>query len=103
MSVPAGNGERSRNIERARLSGAAPICYSIAMSALTKEAIARMTPPERLDLIGDLCDSLDDAATPLSEQQRVEIERRLQASRDDPSGALDWRVFKQELAHRSQN
>jgi putative addiction module component (TIGR02574 family) len=46
--------------------------------------ISRLSVAERLDLIGDLCDSL--SAEALTSVQQVELARRIGAGMDD----LDW-------------
>jgi len=33
----------------------------------------------------------------LTDAQRAELDRRLQAHRDDPSAAIPWEVFRKEL------
>jgi len=51
------------------------------MKAVTKPVIdiAALTPKERLELIGELWDSLDATDVELTEEQRVELDRRLDA------------------------
>ena len=39
--------------------------------------ISQLSPKERLDLIGQLCDSLDAESVPLTAAQEAEIDRRL--------------------------
>jgi len=39
--------------------------------------ISQLSPEERLSLIGELWDSLDAPQLPLSEEQRVELRRRM--------------------------
>lgn len=53
------------------------------MSILTAEEITRLTPSERLALIGELWDSLRDTELPLPEPQRAELERRLASFEED--------------------
>lgn len=71
------------------------------MNTLTFEQIARLSPPERLELIGELWDSLGDADVPLSSAQRVELERRLDSFARDRAGAVTWDALKAELAARA--
>ena len=71
------------------------------MSALTPEDINRMTPAERLSLIGDLWDSLGDADVPLLPAQRTELERRLARFDEEAARAITWDQFKAKLAKRA--
>ena len=47
------------------------------MERLTDDELARLTPPERLALISQLWDSLEDEQLPLTAAQRTELDRRL--------------------------
>jgi putative addiction module component (TIGR02574 family) len=71
------------------------------MSTLTFEEIARLSPPERLALIGDLWDSLSDAELPVAPAQRVELERRMDSFERDRGGGVTWEQLKAELAARA--
>ena len=71
------------------------------MSTLTFEEIARLSPPERLALIGDLWDSLSDAELPVAPAQRVELERRMDSFERDRAGGVTWEQLKAELAARA--
>jgi putative addiction module component (TIGR02574 family) len=72
------------------------------MNALTRTQITRLSPPERLALIGDLWDSLSDTEIPLSPDQATEIERRLASFDHDRSSAVTWEQLKNELAVRAR-
>ncbi len=52
--------------------------------------IAQMTPDERLDLIGELWDSLTPADVPLSDEQRAELNRRLDRLDAEGSRGSAW-------------
>lgn len=69
------------------------------MRVLTREEIARLSPSERLLLIGDLWDSLDGA--PMPDAQAAELERRLASFEDDVAQGVTWQQLKAELAARS--
>ena len=69
------------------------------MKTLTRDEIRSLSPSERLMLIGDLWDSLDDA--PLSPAQAAELERRLSTVKDDLAEAVTWDELKAELAARA--
>jgi putative addiction module component (TIGR02574 family) len=71
------------------------------MPTLTSGEISRLSPPERLALIGELWDSLGDAETPTSSAQRQELERRLASFDKDKSQATTWEELKAELAART--
>jgi putative addiction module component (TIGR02574 family) len=60
-----------------------------------------LTPAERLDLIGDLWDSLDhDNLPPLTKEQIEEMKRRLAEHHADPDSALSWQEVRAELRSR---
>lgn len=71
------------------------------MPILTHEEIARLSPPERLALIGDLWDSISDAALPVPPMQRRELVRRLASFDQDLTQAVSWEELKAELAARA--
>lgn len=77
-------------------SSAGPIVPG--MKTLTRDEIRRLSPSERLTLIGDLWDSLDDA--PLAAAQASELERRLASLDDDLADAVTWDQLKAELGRR---
>jgi putative addiction module component (TIGR02574 family) len=72
-----------------------------AMPTLTREEIARLSPGERLRLIGDLWNSLEEADLPLSAPQRAELERRLADFEQDRTQSVTWEQLKAELGRRS--
>ena len=71
------------------------------MTTLTRDEIARLTPPERLALIGDLWDSITDAELSTPPAQRRELERRLASFDQDRTQAVTWEHLKAELAARA--
>lgn len=71
------------------------------MTTLTRDDIARLSPPERLALIGGLWDSLSDAEWPTSPAQRHELQSRLASFEQDRAQAKSWELFKAELATRA--
>jgi putative addiction module component (TIGR02574 family) len=72
------------------------------VTTLTHDEIDRLSPPERLALIGDLWDSLADAELPLAPAQRREIARRLASLDEDRAEAVTWEQLKAELASRAR-
>lgn len=59
--------------------------------------IEQLTPAERLDLIERLWDSLSEDDVPVTDAQRGELERRLDAlDREGPIG-VPWEQLREEL------
>lgn len=67
---------------------------------LTIEEITRLTPQDRLALIGQLWDSLDDAAVHVTQAQEKELARRLATFETDRGQGVSWDVLKADLAKR---
>jgi len=59
--------------------------------------IAGLSLKERLDLIGDLCDSLEEAELPLSEQLKAELDRRNAGFAEDRAHAAPWSEVRDRL------
>ncbi len=70
------------------------------MRTLTREEIARLSPEERLSLIGELWDSLQDEQVPLPEAQRAELARRLSTLDQQRDTFTTWEELRTELAKR---
>jgi putative addiction module component (TIGR02574 family) len=63
--------------------------------------LLELSPAERLDLIGDLWDSLDPAdLPPPTAKQIAEIERRLTEHPANPDRVLSWEEVRAELRSR---
>lgn len=64
--------------------------------------IDRLSIPERLELIGEIWDSLAESGEelPLPEWHRPEIERRRAAAEADPGAGIPWEVVKDRLTNR---
>jgi putative addiction module component (TIGR02574 family) len=71
------------------------------MPTLTHDEITRLSPEERLMLIGELWDSLDPADVPVTSIQRAELRRRLDSFDQDRSGGITWEQLKAQLARRA--
>ena len=60
-----------------------------------------LTPAERLRLAQDLWDSVDDAVgvdvLPLTDEQRAELDRRLDDLEANPEEAVSWEETKQNI------
>jgi putative addiction module component (TIGR02574 family) len=70
------------------------------MELLTDDELVRLTPPERLALISQLWDSLEDGQVPLTATQQVELDRRLASLDQDRSKGNTWATLKAELEQR---
>jgi putative addiction module component (TIGR02574 family) len=70
------------------------------MHALTTDEIDRLSPEERLALIGELWDSLDDSDVPLTPAQTAELERRLANFESERGSGMTWEALKTELRQR---
>lgn len=64
--------------------------------------ISRLTPKERLDLIGELWDSLSAADVQLTPAQQAELDRRLMTFDADRREAIPWEDVDAELDRRSR-
>ncbi len=64
--------------------------------------ITRLTPQERLDLIGELWDSLTAEDVPLTPAQQAELDRRLATFEDDRRAGISWQDLDAELDRRSR-
>ena len=70
------------------------------MDLLTHDELARLTPPERLALIAQLWDSLEDEQLPLTAAQRAELDSRLGSLDQDRPEGITWAALKAELEQR---
>lgn len=70
------------------------------MQNLDSDELARLSPEERLALIGQLWDSLADSEIPLPEAQQAELVRRLSTLDEDRKQAVTWEQLRIELARR---
>ena len=62
-------------------------------------SIRELSVTERLQLLEDIWDSIleDEAAPPLSESQRAEIDRRLEAYDANPGSGRPWTEVRERL------
>jgi putative addiction module component (TIGR02574 family) len=70
------------------------------MEFLTPDELVRLTPPERLALISQLWDSLEEDHLPLTASQRAELDRRLTTLDQDRREGITWAALKAELEQR---
>ena len=59
--------------------------------------ISRLSPKERLDLIGELWDSLTTEEVQLTPAQERELERRIASFDDDAKNAIPWESIDREF------
>ena len=70
------------------------------MELLSPDEIGRLTPSERLALIAQLWDSLQQDELPLTEAQRAELESRLASLDEGRRNGVTWANLKAELEQR---
>jgi putative addiction module component (TIGR02574 family) len=70
------------------------------MDVLKHDELVRLTPPERLALISQLWDSLENDQLPLTAAQQAELDRRLDNLHEDRSNGVTWEALKAELEQR---
>jgi putative addiction module component (TIGR02574 family) len=70
------------------------------MENLTQDELERLTPPERLALISQLWDSLENDQLPLTAAQRAELDSRLATLDQDRREGITWAALKAELEQR---
>jgi putative addiction module component (TIGR02574 family) len=70
------------------------------MELLTRDELVRLTPPERLALISQLWDSLEDDHLPATAAQRAELDSRLATLDLDRREGIAWATLKTELEQR---
>ena len=76
--------------------------YPQSMERITHDEIVRLSPPERLTLISQLWDSLDQDQLPLTEAQMNELDRRLSSIDRDRKEGVTWEALKADLEQRSR-
>ncbi len=70
------------------------------MDLLTHDELVRLTPPERLALISQLWDSLEEEQLPVTAAQRAELDSRLSTLDQDRREGVTWAALKAELEQR---
>ncbi len=70
------------------------------MKLLTQDELVRLTPPQRLALISQLWDSLEEDQLPLTAAQRTELDSRLATLDRDRREGITWAALKAELEQR---
>lgn len=69
------------------------------MSKITLGELSELSVTERIELVQDLWDSVveDEAAVPVTPEQKAELDRRLEAYENDPEAGASWEVVKARL------
>jgi putative addiction module component (TIGR02574 family) len=67
---------------------------------ITRDMIDQLSIEERLELIGELCESLEDEAVPITRAQAEEIDRRLASYESDRNDAITWDELKARIQRR---
>jgi len=88
------------SIVRRPIAFARIVFYARHMDLLTHDELVRLTAPERLALISQLWDSLEDDHIPLTAAQRVELDSRLATLDQDRRDGITWTDLKTELEQR---
>lgn len=72
------------------------------MALPTSDEIVRLSVSERLALISQLWDSLDDNQVSLTVAQREELDQRLDSFDQDLEDTVTWAELRTELEQRSR-
>jgi putative addiction module component (TIGR02574 family) len=68
----------------------------------SKIDIKGLTRQERLTLLEEIWDSLEPADVPLTEEQRVELDARLDDMERDPAPGIPWEEVLREIRERGR-
>jgi putative addiction module component (TIGR02574 family) len=72
------------------------------MKILSREDIDQMSDAEKLELIDELWDSLEDKAFPLTPEQMAELDRRMETFGEDVKHAITWDELEAKLIAREK-
>jgi putative addiction module component (TIGR02574 family) len=64
--------------------------------------IAKLTPQQRLDLIGELWDSLSAEDVRLSPAHETELARRMATFENDAHSAVPWEAIQAEISAKAR-
>jgi len=73
------------------------------MSRLARSDMLKLSVPERIQLVEDIWDSIAELPqeVPLTEAQKAELDRRLDAYRQDPTGGSPWEEVRERIWARA--
>jgi putative addiction module component (TIGR02574 family) len=74
--------------------------YARWMQLLNENELGRLTAPERLAMISQLWDSLEDDHVKLTSAQTAELDSRLATLEQDRQAGISWADLKAELEMR---
>ncbi len=72
------------------------------MSTLVKADVMTLSVPERIQLVADIWDSIAEApeSVPLTDAQKAELDRRLDAYHRDPEKGSPWTAVRERVQSR---
>ena len=72
------------------------------MSGLARKDILSLSIAERIELVADIWDSIAEVpqAVALTEEQKAELDKRLDAYHQDPTAGSPWSVVRDRIAGR---
>ena len=73
------------------------------MSTLAKSVVLNLSVAERIQLVEDIWDTIAEVPgeLPLSEAQKIELDRRLEAYHRNPDQGSPWAEVKERIRSRS--
>lgn len=73
------------------------------MSIFAKSDILKLSVAERIQLAGDIWDSVTQApeSIPLTEAEKSELDRRLDAYHRNPAEGTPWEIVRERIRNRS--
>ena len=78
------------------------IRYDRNMSGLTRKDILSLSIAERIELVADIWDSIAEVpeAVALTDAQKAEVDRRLDAYHQNPTAGAPWSVVRDRITRR---
>jgi len=72
------------------------------MSGLARKDILSLSVAERIELVADIWDSIAEVprAVALTQEQKAELDKRLDAYHQDPTGGSPWSAVRDRIAGR---
>ena len=72
------------------------------MSTLAKADVMGLSVPERIQLVEDIWDSIAEIpeSVPLSDEQKAELDRRLDAYHQNPGEGSPWGMVRERIRSR---
>jgi putative addiction module component (TIGR02574 family) len=63
-----------------------------------KEALLQLSTEEKIALVTELWDSIDQHKTELPEWKKLLIKERISLDKTNPNGGIEWNVLKKKYA-----